>query len=173
MAGEGAHSGLYGFGAAAHIIAQVATWQGRRGLCLHPPGDNAAQDFARALGAVWAGGSDERPPEALDAAIIFAPVGALVPAALAAVRKGGRVVCARHPHVRYSEFSVSASVGGAPARFRRQSHAQGRARVFGIAPRAGIKMQVTRYPLAQANKALADLRAGRLEGAAVLAVHDR
>ena len=93
MAGEGEALGLYGFGAAAHILAQVAVWQGRRVYAFTRSGDAAAQDFARSLGAVWAGGSDEMPPEPLDAAIIFAPVGALVPAALAAVKKGGRVVC--------------------------------------------------------------------------------
>src|SRR5450631_3300193 len=93
MAGEGKTLGLYGFGAAAHILAQVAIWQGRRVFAFTRKGDNAAQDFARSLGAVWAGGSEQAPPEPLDAAIIFAPVGALVPAALKAVRKGGRVVC--------------------------------------------------------------------------------
>src|SRR5205807_10353072 len=91
--GEGAALGIYGFGAAAHILGQVAVWQGRRVYAFTRPGDAAAQAFARSLGAVWAGGSNEMPPEPLDAAIIFAPVGALVPAALAAVRKGGRVVC--------------------------------------------------------------------------------
>ncbi len=93
MAGEGETLGLYGFGAAAHILAQVAIWQGRRVFAFTRKGDTAAQDFARSLGAVWAGGSEELPPEPLDAAIIFAPVGALVPAALKAVKKGGRVVC--------------------------------------------------------------------------------
>src|SRR5262249_54123801 len=93
IAGEGRTLGLYGFGAAAHILAQVATWQGRSVFAFTRPGDVASQSFARSLGAVWAGGSDEPPPEPLDAAIIFAPVGALVPAALRAVRKGGRVVC--------------------------------------------------------------------------------
>ncbi len=93
MAGEGKTLGLYGFGAAAHILAQVANWQGRRIFAFTRKGDTAAQDFARSLGAVWAGGSEETPPEPLDAAIIFAPVGALVPAALKAVRKGGRVIC--------------------------------------------------------------------------------
>ena len=131
MAGEGAALGLYGFGAAAHILVQVATWQGRRVYAFTRPGDKASQDFARALGAVWAGGSDERPPEALDAAIIFAPVGALVPAALAAVKKGGRVVCGGIHMSDIPSFSVSASVAGTPARFRRQSHAQRRARVLG------------------------------------------
>src|SRR6516165_9381261 len=93
MAGEGATLGIYGFGAAAHILAQVAAWQGRRVFAFTRKGDAEAQDFARSLGVVWAGGSEELPPEPLDAAIIFAPVGALVPAALKAVKKGGRVVC--------------------------------------------------------------------------------
>ena len=93
MAGEGVALGLYGFGAAAHILAQVAAWQGRRIYAFTRPGDAATQNFARSLGAVWAGGSEDMPPEPLDAAIIFAPVGALVPAALRAVKKGGRVVC--------------------------------------------------------------------------------
>ena len=94
MAGDGERLGLYGFGAAAHIIAQVARWQGRRVFAFTSPGDTDAQDFARELGAVWAGGSDQPPPESLDAAIIFAPVGPLVPAALRAVERGGTVVCA-------------------------------------------------------------------------------
>jgi hypothetical protein len=94
IAGEGKRLGLYGFGAAAHILAQVAVWQGRSVFAFTRPGDIAAQDFARSLGAKWAGGSDEMPPEQLDAAIIFATVGDLVPLALKAVRKGGRVVCA-------------------------------------------------------------------------------
>src|SRR6185369_4422558 len=93
MAGAGQALGLYGFGAAAHILAQVAVWQGRRVYAFTRRGDTAAQAFARSLGAVWAGGSDELPPEPLDAAIIFAPAGALVPAALKGVKKGGRVVC--------------------------------------------------------------------------------
>src|SRR5262245_62641398 len=93
MAGEGQALGLYGFGAAAHILAQVAAWQGRRIYAFTRAGDAAAQAFARSLGAVWAGASDEMPPEPLDAAIIFAPVGSLVPLALKAVKKGGRVVC--------------------------------------------------------------------------------
>jgi propanol-preferring alcohol dehydrogenase len=93
LAGESERIGIYGFGAAAHIVAQVARYQGRQVFAFTRPGDKAAQDFARSLGAVWAGGSDEMPPEPLDAALIFAPVGALVPAALAATRKGGTVVC--------------------------------------------------------------------------------
>jgi len=168
MAGEGAALGLYGFGAAAHILLQVAVWQGRRVYAFTRRGDEASQDFARSLGAAWAGGSEETPPEPLDAAIIFAPVGALVPAALAAVRKGGRVVCGgihmsdipSFPYRLLWEERELRSV----ANLTRQD-----AREFlTIAPRAGIKIKVTRYPLAHANAALDDLRTGRFEGAAVL-----
>jgi len=168
MAGEGIALGLYGFGAAAHILAQVAAWQGRHVYAFTRPGDSASQDFARSLGAVWAGGSDERPPEALDAAIIFAPVGALVPAALAAVKKGGRVVCGgihmsdipSFPYRLLWEERQLVSVANLTREDARE--------FLEIAPRAGIKMHVTRYPLEQANAALSDLRAGRFDGAAVL-----
>ena len=115
--------GLYGFGAAAHILAQVAAWQGRRVYAFTRTGDAASQNFARSLGAVWAGGSAEMPPEPLDAAIIFAPVGALVPAALARGEERRTRGVRRHPHVGYSELSLSPALGGAPARLRRQSHA--------------------------------------------------
>jgi alcohol dehydrogenase, propanol-preferring len=168
MAGEGAALGLYGFGAAAHILAQVAAWQGRRVYAFTRAGDTASQNFAGALGAVWAGSSDEAPPEPLDAAIIFAPVGALVPAALRAVKKGGRVVCGgihmsdipSFPYRLLWEERQLVSVANLTRADARE--------FLAIAPQAGIKMQVTRYPLAQANAALDDLRAGRFEGAAVL-----
>jgi len=168
MAGEGAALGLYGFGAAAHILAQVAAWQGRRVYAFTRAGDTASQNFARALGAVWAGGSDEMAPEPLDAAIIFAPVGALVPAALRAVKKGGRVVCGgihmsdipSFPYRLLWEERQLVSVANLTRTDARE--------FLAVAPQAGIKMQVTRYPLAQANAALDDLRAGRFEGAAVL-----
>lgn len=168
MAGEGAALGLYGFGAAAHILAQVAVWQGRRVYAFARPNDEAGQAFARSLGAVWAGGSDEKPPEPLDAAIIFAPVGALVPAALAAVKKGGRVVCGgihmsdipSFPYRLLWEERQIVSVANLTRADARE--------FLSIAPQAGIKMQVTRYPLADANRALDDLRQGRFEGAAVL-----
>jgi len=168
MAGEGEALGLYGFGAAAHILAQVAKWQGRRVFAFTRKGDTAAQEFARSLGAVWAGGSDETPPEPLDAAIIFAPVGALVPAALKAVRKGGRVVCGgihmsdipSFPYALLWEERHVMSV----ANLTRQD-----AREFlSVAPQVGVKCAVTRYPLMRANEALSDLREGRLRGAAVL-----
>jgi propanol-preferring alcohol dehydrogenase len=168
IAGEGEALGLYGFGAAAHILAQVAAWQGRRVYAFTREGDQASQNFARKLGAVWAGGSDQMPPEPLDAAIIFAPVGALVPAALRVVKKGGRVVCggihmSDIPSFPYSilwEERQLVSVANLTRNDARD--------FLAVAPKAGIKMQVTRYPLAQANAALDDLRAGRFEGAAVL-----
>ncbi len=168
MAGEGKTLGLYGFGAAAHILAQVARCQGRRVFAFTRKGDTAAQEFAQSLGAEWAGGSDEQPPEPLDAAIIFAPVGALVPAALKAVRKGGSVVCGgihmsdipRFPYSLLWEEREVRSVANLTRDDARE--------FLQIAPRAGIKTEIVRYPLEQANKALADLREGRLQGAAVL-----
>lgn len=168
MAGEGARIGLYGFGAAAHIIAQVARYQGREVYAFTTPGDVTAQDFARHMGAVWAGGSDEATPELLDAAIIFAPVGALVPAALRAVRKGGRVVCAgihmsdipSFPYAWLWEERKILSV----ANLTRADAAD----FLALVPKVGIKTEVTPYPLRAANAALDDLRAGRLSGAAVL-----
>jgi len=168
MAGEGTALGLYGFGAAAHILAQVASWQGRRVYAFTRAGDKPAQQFARSLGAVWAGGSDEKPPEPLDAAIIFAPVGALVPTALAALKKGGRVVCggihmSDIPSFPYRLLWEERQLVSVANLTRRDAY-----EFLAIAPRAGIKMQVTRYPLGEANAALTDLREGRFEGAAVL-----
>ena len=168
MAGEGKKLGLYGFGAAAHIIAQVARWQGRAVFAFTSPGDAAKQKFARGLGATWAGGSDEAPPELLDAAIIYAPVGALVPAALKAVKKGGRVVCAGihmsdipgFPYASLWEERALLSV----ANLTRKDGEE----FLALAPRVGIKTQVTRYALKDANRALADLKSGAFEGAAVL-----
>ena len=160
--------GLYGFGAAAHILAQVAAWQGRRVYAFTRGGDTAAQAFARSLGAVWAGGSDEMPPEPLDAAIIFAPVGSLVPLALKAVKKGGRVVCGgihmsdipRFPYSLLWEERHVVSVANLTRADARE--------FLDIVPRAGVKTEVTRYRLDAANDALSDLREGRLHGAAVL-----
>jgi len=168
IAGEGKKLGLYGFGAAAHIIAQVAKWQGRSVFAFTRSGDIATQTFARSLGAVWAGGSDEMPPEPLDAAIIFAVVGELVPMALKAVRKGGRVVCAgihmsdipSFPYQLLWEERQLVSV----ANLTRQDGLD----FLSLAPKIGIITETTRYPLAQANQALSDLRAGRFHGAAVL-----
>jgi len=160
--------GLYGFGAAAHILAQVATWQRRRVYAFTRGGNTAAQAFARSLGAVWAGGSDEMPPERLDAAIIFAPVGALVPLALKAVKKGGRVVCggihmSDIPSFPYSLLWEERHVVSVANLTRADAR-----EFLDIVPRAGVKTEVTRYPLDAANDALSDLREGRLQGAAVL-----
>jgi propanol-preferring alcohol dehydrogenase len=168
IAGEGRRLGLFGFGAAGHIVAQVAKWQGREVYAFTRPGDTEKQAFARSLGVTWAGGSDEAPPEPLDAAIIYATVGALVPAALKAVRKGGRVVCAG---IHMSD------IPGFPYRILWEERA-----LFSVAnltredgieflaqvPKMGIVVKTTTYPLEKANQALADLRAGRFDGAAVL-----
>ncbi len=168
MAGDAQRLGLYGFGAAAHLLAQVANAQGRAVYAFSRPGDTAAQDFARRLGAVWAGASDERPPDLLDAAIIFAPVGALVPAALAVVRPGGVVVCggihmSDIPSFPYELLWRERSIKSV-ANLTRQD-----AREFlSLAPRLGLKSEVHSYPLSEANQALADLRAGAFSGAAVL-----
>jgi len=168
MARDADRIGLYGFGAAAHILAQVAVWQGRRLFAFTRPGDTAAQEFARSLGAEWAGGSDEAAPEELDAAIIFAPVGALVPAALRAIRKGGTVVCggihmSDIPAFPYSILWGERQVVSVANLTRRDG-----LEFLEIAAKAGVRTEVTAYPLADANTALADLREGRLTGAAVL-----
>ena len=168
IAGEAQTIGFYGFGAAAHILAQVARWQGRSVYAFTRSGDSTTQAFARSLGAVWAGGSDDAPPELLDAAIIFAPVGSLVPAALKAVRKGAKVVCAgihmsNIPSFPYSllwEERQLVSVANL-------TRADG-LDFLRVAPQIGIDVKTTCYPLRQANRALDDLRAGRFEGAAVL-----
>jgi propanol-preferring alcohol dehydrogenase len=166
--GETKRLGIYGFGAAAHIVAQVARAQGCEIYAFTSPGDTKAQDFARALGAVWAGGSDEAPPELLDAAIIFAPVGALVPAALRALRKGGVVVCGgihmsdipQFPYDILWEERVVRSV----ANLTRDD-----ARAFlALAPKLGVKTTVVPMKLSETNEALERLRKGELQGAAVL-----
>jgi alcohol dehydrogenase, propanol-preferring len=168
MAGEGERIGIYGFGAAAHIVAQIARYEGRKIFAFTSRGDVAAQDFARGLGAVWAGGSDAAPPDQLAAALIFAPVGALVPAALKAVKKGGTVVCGgihmsdipSFPYAILWEERVLRSVANLTRRDAEE--------FLALAPKAGIATVTKPYPLADANQALADLRAGNLEGAAVL-----
>ncbi len=168
IAGEGKKLGLYGFGAAGHIVAQVAKWQGRSVFAFTRPGDVTTQAFARSLGATWAGGSDEMPPESLDLAIIYATVGDLVPLALKAVRKGGRVVCAgihmsdipSFPYRLLWEERQLVSV----ANLTRQDGID----FLRLAPEIGIVAKTTSYPLNQANQALADLRAGRFDGAADL-----
>ena len=169
MAGKEARSiGLYGFGAAAHIIAQVAVWQGRTVYAFTRPGDTKTQEFARSLGCTWAGGSDQAPPEQLDATIIFAPVGALVPAALKAVHKAGRVVCAgihmsEIPAFSYDLLWEERQIMSV-ANLTRQDGLD----FLEIVPRVGIRTTTTPYPLREANRALDDLRHGRFEGAAVL-----
>ena len=168
MTGDAARLGIYGFGAAAHIVAQVARYQGRQVFAFTRPGDTRAQAFARELGAVWAGGSGETPPEELDAAIIFAPVGALVPAALKASRKGGLVVCGgihmsdvpSFPYELLWEERVVRSVANLTREDARE--------FLALAPRASVKTTVVPMPLAAANEALDRLRQGELTGAAVL-----
>jgi len=167
-AGDGKRLGLYGFGAAAHIVMQVARCQGRDVFAFSRPGDVAAQDFARSLGAVWAGDSGELPPVPLDAAIIYAPAGELVPAALRALRKGGRVVCAGiHmsdiPSFPYDILWQEREVVSV-ANLTRQDGLE----FFPVAAQVGIHTETHAYPLEQANQALDDLRNGRFQGAAVL-----
>lgn len=167
-AGDGKRIGLYGFGAAAHILAQICVWQGRRVFAFTRRGDDQAQRFAMNLGAVWAGPSDEMPPEPLDAAIIFAPVGALVPCALRAVRKGGRVVCggihmSDIPAMPYAVLWEERELASVANLTRQDAH-----EFFPTASAAGVRTRTTIYGLEDANRALADLRAGRLDGAAVI-----
>lgn len=170
MAGDGERLGFYGFGAAAHILIQVARYQGRQVYAFTRPGDTAGQQFARDLGAVWAGGSDESPPEKLDAAIIFAPAGQLVPAALQAVAKGGVVVCAgihmsdipSFPYKILWEERVLRSVANLTRRDGEE--------FLALAPQIPIRTQVEPFPLTAANEALESLRRGKINGAAVLVV---
>lgn len=168
MAGEAGRVGIYGFGAAAHLVAQICRWQGREFYAFTREGDAGAQRLALALGARWAGASGERPPDELDAALIFAPVGDLVPTALRAVRKGGRVVCggihmSDIPQFPYSILWEERQVLSVANLTRADA-----LEFLEIAPRAGIEATTTTYPLERANEALADLRAGRFQGAAVL-----
>ena len=168
MAGEAENLALYGFGAAAHIVAQVARWQGRRIFALTRPGDERSQGFARELGSAWAGGSDEVPPEPVDAAILFAADGALVPAALRAVRKGGRVVCAGIHMSDIPSFPYADLWGErAILSVANLTRADGPA-FFDIARRIPVRTRTQVYPLARADAALEDLRKGRFDGAAVL-----
>jgi len=168
MAGDAKRLGLYGFGAAAHIAAQVARFQGHDVYAFTKPGDTAGQDFARTLGAMWAGGSDLTPPEQLDAALIFAPVGALVPAALSATAKGGTVVCAGiHmsdiPSFPYSILWEERIVRSVANLTRRDGD-----EFLALAGRIPVRTTTTAFALADANDALSRLRDGRIEGAAVL-----
>ncbi len=168
LAGAGQRIGLYGFGAAAHLAAQVLRWQGRKTHAFTRPGDAAAQALARQLGAVWVGGSDEAPPAPLDAAIIFAPVGALVPAALRVLRKGGCVICggihmSDIPAFPYDILWHERQVVSVANLTRADA-----VEFLSLAPRIGITAEITTYPLRRANEALEDLRRGRFQGAAVL-----
>ena len=168
LAGDADRLGLYGFGSAAHEIAQVARWQGRRVFAFTRPGDEEGQEFARSLGAEWAGGSDEAPPERLDAAIVFAPVGELVPTALGALDKGGVVVCAGiHmsdiPGFPYELLWQERSVRSVANLTRRDG-----TEFLELAPRVPVETHVESFALEDANEALARLRAGSVRGAAVL-----
>jgi len=168
MAGAGTHLGIYGFGAAAHIAAQVARHQGRKVYAFTRPGDKAAQDFALGLGALWAGGSDEPAPHQLDAAIIFAPVGALVPVALRATGKGGIVVCGGIHMSDIPAFPYDILWGERSIRSVANLTRQDAVEFLELAPKVPVRVHVETFALSAANEALARLRAGRLTGAAVL-----
>jgi propanol-preferring alcohol dehydrogenase len=168
MAGDARRLGIYGFGAAAHIIAQIARHEGREVYAFTRPGDAAGATFARSLGVTWAGPSDQPAPAPLDAALIFAPVGALVPAALRAVAKGGAVICAGiHmsdiPAFPYADLWGERVIRSVANLTRRDAED-----LLALAPKVPVRTTTTTYPLAEANQALADLREGRVEGAAVL-----
>jgi propanol-preferring alcohol dehydrogenase len=168
VAGTGEHLGIYGFGAAAHIVTQVAVAQGRKVYAFTRPGDALAQAFARRMGASWAGASDDPPPVALDAAIIFAAVGALVPAALRAVRKGGTVVCGGIHMSDIPAFPYHILWGERVVRSVANLTRQDAVEFLRLAPTVPVKTEVETFSLAEANEALARLREGRLTGAAVL-----
>jgi len=168
MAGEARRLGLYGFGAAAHISIQIARHRGQDVFAFTKPGDAEGQEFARSLGAVWAGGSDTAPPEQLDAALIFAPVGLLVPTALAATAKGGIVVCAGIHMSDIPRFPYRLLWGERVVRSVANLTRKDGEEFLALAPRAKVRTTTVLFPLAQANEALAQLRDGRFEGAAVL-----
>jgi len=170
MTGDARRLGLYGFGAAAHIVAQVAVADQKDVYAFTKPGDDAGQAFARLLGAAWAGGSDELPPAELDAAIIFAPVGGLVPTALRAVRKGGTVVCAGIymtdiPTFPYSVLWGERSITSVANLTRKDG-----VEFLDLAPLVPVRIETQSYPLERANEALEDLRNGQVRGAAVLVI---
>ena len=168
MAGDARSLGLYGFGAAAHILAQIAVWQGRRVHAFTRPGDESKQAFARSLGCLWAGGANEAAPEPLDAAIVFAPVGALVPTALKQLRKGGRVICAGIHMSEIPAFPYADLWGEREIRsVANLTRDDGRA-FFELAVRAGVRTSTETFPLEAANAAMQRLRDGRIQGAAVL-----
>jgi propanol-preferring alcohol dehydrogenase len=165
---DGRRLGIYGFGAAAHIITQVARYEGRQVYAFTRKGDVKGQEFAKSVGAVWAAGSNDTPPEPLDAAIIFAPVGQLIPQALKTVRKGGVVVCggihmSDIPSFPYESLWGERNVCSVANLTRRDGE-----EFFALAPRVPVKVSIEKFPLAQANEALGRLRAGRIKGAAVL-----
>lgn len=168
LAGDAERLGLYGFGAAAHIVVQVARHQGRRVFAFTRPGDQAARRFARELGAEWAGPSDEPPPEELDAAIIFAPAGELVPVALRAVAKGGSVVCGGIHMSDIPSFPYGLLWGERVLRSVANLTRRDGEEFLALAPQIPVRTEVTSYPLDEAGQALDDLRAGRFQGAAVV-----
>jgi propanol-preferring alcohol dehydrogenase len=172
MTGDAERIGLYGFGAAAHIVIQTARYQGRQVFGFTRPGDTAGQQFARDLGAIWAGGSDESPPEQLDAAIIFAPVGALVPAALSAIAKGGTVVCAGIHMSDIPSFPYNILWGERVLRSVANLTRRDGEEFLTLAPQIPIYTQVEPFPLGAANEALATLRNGKIQGAAVLVINE-
>jgi len=160
--------GIFGFGAAAHILCQIARYKGIDVYAFTREGDKTAQEFARRLDAIWAGSSSDRPPEDLDASIIFAPVGELIPTALKSLRKGGRVVCggihmSDIPSFPYADLWEERSIHSVANLTRSDGE-----EFFPLAVRAGVTTETVPYPLEQANEALADLRSGKLQGAAVL-----
>ena len=168
MTGDAERLGLFGFGASAHIVAQVALHQGRRVFAFTRTGDTGGQDFARELGAEWAGASGERPPEELDAAILFAPAGELVPLALRALAKGGTVVCAGIHMSDIPAFPYELLWGERSVRSVANLTRTDGQEFLALAPRVPVRTTVTEYPLARAGEALEDLRAGRFHGAAVV-----
>jgi len=170
MTGDAERLGLYGFGASAHIIAQVAKHQGRTVFAFTRPGDEEAQRFARSLGADWAGSSEERPPEPLDAAIIFAPVGPLVPLALTATAKGGVVVCAGIHMSDIPSFAYELLWGERSVRSVANLTRRDGEEFLELAPRIPVRTEITPFPLEQANEALDAVRTGRVHGSAVLSV---
>lgn len=168
IAGDAERLGLFGFGAAAHILAQIGRHDGREIYAFTRPGDAESQQFARRLGAVWAGGSDETAPVELDAAIIFAPVGALVPTALTAVRKGGTVICAGIHLSAIPSFPYELLWGERVVRSVANLTREDGIELLRVAPRVPVRTSVHTFPLERANEALAALRQGKLQGAAVL-----
>ena len=168
LAGPASRVGFYGFGASAHIAVQVARYRGQEVYAFTRPGDTKGQEFARGLGAVWAGGSDEKPPVALDGAVVFAPVGPLVPVALAATAKGSTVVCAGIHMSDLPSFPYRLLWGERAVRSVANLTRQDGEEFFAIARKTGLRTVTTAFPLARANEALSQLRTGGLEGAAVL-----